>query len=194
MKNISIFRGLMLFAVVLAGAGCKSGSGTLLPQSQVLDAPEITQEYRLGAGDKLQIIVYGEEDLSGEFDVGGAGRIALPLIGEVMVDGQTLPQLEEAIAVKLREGYLTDPRVSAQVLNYRPFYIIGEVEEPGEYPYSNGMKLLNAVAVAGGYTYRADETAVFINRYGETGETGYLTDRPIRVSPGDIVRVPERFF
>jgi protein involved in polysaccharide export with SLBB domain len=91
-------------------------------------------EYHLGAGDKLRIIVFGEESLTGEFFVSGGGKIAFPLIGDVDAVGLTIPELQAAIAAKLADGYLKQPRVSAEVLNYRPFYILGEVMKPGEYP------------------------------------------------------------
>ncbi len=151
-------------------------------------------EYRLGSGDKLRFIVFGEDDLSGEFDVDGSGSVSLPLIGEVRAAGLTLRALEDSVAEKLRDGYLTDPRVNIEVLNYRPYYIVGEVEEPGEFPYTAGMTVLNAVAVAGGYTYRADTDRVFVSRPAQDGEIEYPADQRLRVNPGDIIRVPERFF
>jgi protein involved in polysaccharide export with SLBB domain len=101
-------------------------------------------EYHLGAGDKVRIIVFGEDSLTGEFFVSGGGRIAFPLIGEIEVAGKTLPEVQAAIAAKLADGYLKQPRVSAEVLNYRPFYILGEVMKPGEYPYGDA-----------GYYYRS---------------------------------------
>ncbi|MBL4576026.1 MAG: SLBB domain-containing protein [Opitutaceae bacterium] len=102
--------------------------------------------------------------------------------------------MEIAVAAKLQEGYLTDPRVNIEVLNYRPYYIVGEVEKPGELPYSAGMTVLNAIAVAGGYTYRADTARVYVTRPNQTGEIEYPADQLLRVSPGDIIRIPERFF
>jgi polysaccharide export outer membrane protein len=152
-----------------------------------------TGDYRLGSGDKLRVIVFGEQDLSGEFDVTGAGKVSLPLIGQVQASGLTLEEFEHEVGEKLRQGYLTNPKVSVEVLNYRPFYIIGEVTKPGEYPYTNGMTVLNAVAVAGGYTYRANEEKVFITR-GNGVEAGYSASQAIKVLPGDIVRIPERYF
>ncbi|PKQ05929.1 MAG: polysaccharide biosynthesis protein [Alphaproteobacteria bacterium HGW-Alphaproteobacteria-11] len=150
-------------------------------------------DYRLGSGDKLRLIVFGENDLSGEFDVSGSGRVALPLIGQVDAAGLTLSQFEAAVVTKLQDGYLNNPRVSAEVLNYRPFYIFGEVGSPGQYPYTSGMTILNAVAVAGGYTYRANQERVFITR-GEGAEVAYPASQAVKVLPGDVVRIPERFF
>ncbi|MDF1685799.1 MAG: polysaccharide export protein [Parvibaculaceae bacterium] len=150
-------------------------------------------EYRLGSGDKLRVIVFGEEALSGEFDVDGTGTVSLPLIGLIQAKDLTLREFEAEVSDKLRDGYLKDPRVSAEVLNYRPFYIFGEVEEPGEYPYTNGMTALNAVAVGGGYTFRADKLRIYISRDQEN-EVEYLLNTSVRIQPGDIVRIAERFF
>ncbi|MBX3493974.1 MAG: SLBB domain-containing protein, partial [Parvibaculum sp.] len=102
-------------------------------------------------------------------------------------------QFEAAVVAKLQDGYLNNPRVSAEVLNYRPFYIFGEVGNPGQYPYTSGMTILNAVAVAGGYTYRANQERVFITR-GEGAEVAYPASQAVKVLPGDVVRIPERFF
>lgn len=152
------------------------------------------QAYTLGGGDELRVIVFGEDDLSGEFVVDGDGFVALPLIGEVQAGGLTLREFEQEVATALAEGYLRDPRVSAEVLNFRPFYIIGEVSNGGEYPFVQGMTVLNAVAVAGGYTYRADRNRVFITRVNSPGELEYQASQGVNVLPGDIIRIPERFF
>ncbi|MBI1260829.1 MAG: polysaccharide export protein [Rhizobiales bacterium] len=163
-------------------------------QAGVSDAdPSGTLDYKLGSGDKLRVNVFGEDDLSGEFDVTGTGKVSLPLIGQVQAMGLTLDQFSEEVANKLRDGYLTNPKVSVEVLNYRPFYIIGEVTTPGQYPYTNGMTVLNAVAVAGGFTYRANEDKVLITR-GDAKEVEYKLTQAVKVLPGDIVKIPERFF
>ena len=120
------------------------------------------------------------------------GAVSIPLVGDVTARGQTLRSFEAAVREKLTEGYLKDPRVSVQVLNYRPFYIIGEVENDGEYPFVSGMHVLNAVAVAGGFTYRANTSKVFITRGEE--EHQYTVTPELRLEPGDVIRVPERFF
>ena len=148
--------------------------------------------YRLGAGDRLRVIVFGEEDLSGEFEVDDTGAVSMPLVGQVRAKDRTLRAFEDAIKERLREGYLKDPRVSIQVINYRPFYIIGEVEEPGEYPFVSGMNVLNAVALSGGYTPRANTSKVRITRDGQ--EYTYPADAQTRLEPGDMLRVPERYF
>ncbi len=150
--------------------------------------------YTLGSGDRVRVTVFGEEDLSGEFEVDGSGFISMPLIGEVEAGGLTLRQLEKAISEKLLDGYLKTPRVSVEVRDYRPFYILGEVKEPGNYPYVNGMTVLNAVALAGGYTYRARKKRLLITRANDAERAEQPATENTVVFPGDIVRVPERFF
>lgn len=150
-------------------------------------------EYRLGSGDRLKLEVYGENDLSGEFDVTGAGALSLPLLGQTRVEGLTVTELETLLADRLRT-YVRRPRVSVQVLNYRPFYIQGEVKKGGEYPYSNGLLVRDAVAKAGGYTYRAATDHVLIRHANDAAERQYSLDESIRVLPGDNIRVPQRFF
>ncbi len=184
LAGVAVAVGLVVFAA--APVRAESGAGQAV-------AGDLATDYFLGTGDKLRVIVYGEQDLSGEFDVTGSGKVSLPLIGQVQAAGLTLAQFEKEVADHLANGYLTNPRVSAEVLNYRPFYIIGEVSKPGQYPYTNGMTVLNAVAVGGGYTYRANTDAVYITR-GDGGEVQYPAMQSVKVLPGDIVRIPERFF
>jgi protein involved in polysaccharide export with SLBB domain len=153
-----------------------------------------TSAYRLDTGDKVKVTVYGEDDLSGEFDVDGSGFVRLPLIGQVRAAGLSLKEFETAIGAKLAAGYLVNPKVSVEVTNYRPFTILGEVNKPGEYPYENGMTVLNAVALGGGYTYRADKDEVYIRRKGAREEIKLPADDRTAVYPGDTVRVDERIF
>jgi polysaccharide export outer membrane protein len=151
-------------------------------------------DYRLGSGDKLRVIVFGEESLSGEFVVSGSGKISMPLIGETQATGLTVAEFQAEVEKALRDGYLKDPRVSAEVLNYRPFYILGEVKKPGEYPYTNGLTVQNAVARAEGFSYRADQRRVYIKRANETAERQYVLTPSTAVAPGDTIRIAERFF
>ena len=149
--------------------------------------------YKLGTGDLLRVTVFGHEDLSGEFEVGSTGDITLPLIGEVPVVDRTLRNVESAIVAKLQPDYLKSPQVSVEVINYRPFYIIGEVRNPGSYPYVGGMRVVNAIAMAGGFTYRANEGRLLISRARSEGKQGPATQNTA-VFPGDVIEVPERFF
>ncbi|MFN4090599.1 MAG: polysaccharide biosynthesis/export family protein [Alphaproteobacteria bacterium] len=153
-------------------------------------APASAQEYRLGSQDRIAVTVFGETDLSGEFELDGEGKVALPLLGEIALGGMTLREAERIVAARLHPDYLIDPKVSIQVANYRPFYILGEVKSPGGYPYVNGMTVVQAVALAGGFTYRARTSNVVIVRDASRQPASQST----AVMPGDIIEVPERFF
>jgi len=151
-------------------------------------------DYKLGSGDKLRVIVFEEEGLSGEFQVDGSGLVSMPLIGEIRAAGQTVRQFEIAVEDSLRGAYLRDPRVSAEVLDFRPYYILGEVNRPGTYPYISGLTVLNAVATAEGFTYRANQRNVYIRRAGQNDEQRYPLDSSTQVNPGDTIRIGERIF
>jgi protein involved in polysaccharide export with SLBB domain len=155
---------------------------------------DVRGDYVLGPGDKVRVIVFGEEGLSGEFVVGGAGKVSFPLIGDVAASGLPVQAFQAALETGLKQGYLKSPRVSVEVLTYRPYYILGEVNKPGEYPYSNSLNVLNAVATAGGFTYRAQTKRVYIRRASETAERAYTLTSDVPVAPGDTIRVTERFF
>lgn len=151
-------------------------------------------EYRLGPGDKLKLTVFGEADLSGDFTVDGAGFIRLPLVGEVRAAGYTAQQLEGAVANTLSPAFLKSPRVAVDVASYRPFYIIGAVARPGQYPYVDHMNALNAVALAGGFLPSAVESVVFIRREGSNEEIEVPADRTTDIRPGDVVKVHTTIF
>lgn len=152
------------------------------------------RDYRLGAGDKVHITVYGEPDLTGDFEVSGSGRLAFPLIGDVKAAGLTAPALGEAIAKRLAGGYLKDPRVAIEITTYRPFYIVGQVNKPGKYAYVNGMTAMNAIALAGGFTPSASEDYVYVRHAGETKEARVPADDATEIEPGDVVRVEQSGF
>ena len=157
-------------------------------------ATTVDDTYHLSAGDRVRVGVFGEPALSGEFDVSVAGTLALPLVGEVKALGLTPSELEKAIAAAYADGYLRNPRVSTEVLRYRPFYILGEVNKPGEYPYSSGLTVMNAVATANGFTYRADTHHVFIRHPGAATEQRLDLKSATVVEPGDTIRIKERYF
>ena len=187
-----LFAGLVL----LLATACASAAPIAATTPDLAEAGVVREvpAYRLGAADKLRITVFGEEALSGEFLVNGSGQVSMPLIGEVQASGLTLPQFQERVAAALADGYLNEPRVSAEVLNYRPFYILGEVKKPGEYPYTAGLTVVNAVATAEGFTYRADTRRVYIKRADSTAENPYPLTTAIQGAPGDTIRIGERFF
>jgi len=150
--------------------------------------------YRLGTGDKVRVIVFDEQDLGGEFQIDDGGFIRLPLIGQLKAAGYSPRELEARIASALSDGYLNAPRVSVEVTDYRPFYIIGEVNKPGQYAYVNDMTAMNAVALGGGYTVEASNSSVYIRHEGEKEEQKYTADAATKILPGDVVRVPRTLF
>lgn len=150
--------------------------------------------YALGAGDKLRITVYNEPDLSGEFEVNGEGYVSVPLLGQIRVLGQTTNEVQTLLTQKYGKDYLVNPSVSIEVTNYRPFFIIGEVNRPGGYPYVNGMTIINAVALAGGYTPRANHDRIKIKHGNEASAAEHEVKEDSAVLPGDVIEVPERFF
>ncbi len=191
-----------LFIILMAAAALSACSGqpSTTPSATVLDSTEamatesFSGGYKLGPGDKMRVIVFGEPDLSGEFFVDDSGVVDLPLIGDVAAGGQTVSEFEEQVVAKFSNGYLRDPKVAIEVLNYRPFFIIGEVKSGGEYPYKSGLTVQDAVAIAGGYSYRANQNTAFIRRAGTDQETKVVLSQRVAIFPGDNVRIPERFF
>ena len=167
--------------------------GPSVPVGSAAETEDISG-YKLGSGDKVRVTVFGHEDLSGEFEVDGSGNVSLPLIRNVKAEGMTVGQLAQEIAERLSPDFLVNPRVSVEVLTYRPFYIYGEVTKPGSYPYVNGMKVVNAVAMAGGFTYRARTSKVRILRADDPSRTPKDADKDTAVLPGDVIEVPERYF
>lgn len=191
---------VMTVLLLVGGGPALAQSAPPLPTSAPAEASSASvvdagaDDYVLGPGDKVRVLVFGEATLSGEFIVAGSGRVSFPLIGEVAAAGLTVQKFRTEVDHQLRQGYLREPRVSVEVLTYRPFYILGEVNKPGEYPYTSGLNVLNAVATAGGFTYRAQTKRVLIRRAKEAAEQPYPLAADTRVSPGDTIRVPERLF
>jgi len=156
---------------------------------------QLNRPYTLAGGDRLRIIVFGQDNLSNSYAVDGSGNISMPLIGNVRAQGRTAAQLGEEIAQKLRgSAILRDPKVSAEVEAYRPFFILGEVTTAGQYPYINGMTVETAVAVAGGFGPRAARSGVQLTRIvnGQPVKASVPMTQP--VLPGDTITVTERFF
>jgi len=195
---------LLTLVVLLVGCGysvnTSLSSSSPEPAPARVDATGSTQNatsataYRLGSGDKVSVNVFGESELSGEFLVGDDGQVDLPLIGAVQATGQTVNEFQTAVVARYSQGYLKDPKVSISVLNYRPFFITGEVGNGGEYPYKAGLTIQDAVAIAGGYTYRANTGKAFVRRAGADQEVPVELTQRVTLNPGDIVRIPERFF
>ena len=182
---------LMLCAFVVFGVAAINCAAQETTASASVDA---AAQYRLGGGDTIHMNVYGETDLSGDFKVTGDGKLSLPLIGEVPAAGLTVPELQDKIQTAYMQGFLKDPKINIEVTNFRPFYIMGEVGRPGEYPYSDGITVLNAVALAQGFTYRAQTKKIYIRHVNEDKETPVPLTSSLLVTPGDTIRVAERYF
>jgi polysaccharide export outer membrane protein len=180
-----------LVALVCLLSAC---NGVVNPDLAASPAPATTPaELRLAPGDKLRVMVFGEDKLSGEYQIDNAGSISLPLAGTLQGAGLTKPELEQAIAEKLKSN-LRNPKVTVDVTSYRPFYVLGEVQKPGEYQFRSGLNVLSAIAVAGGATYRASTSTVVIQRSGSNELKEFPQSPTVLVMPGDVVRVPERYF
>jgi len=164
------------------------------PREMELTPVGSDSEYKLGVGDRIQVIVAGHEDLSGEFVIDGKGQFFMPLIEEVDATGLNPAELETLIVEKLKPDYLVNPRVNIQVLKYRPYYLMGEVATRGAFPYLSGMTYLKAIAIAGGFTYRAKQDVVFVIRAEDDTLEELKLPMNEKVQPGDIIRVAERMF
>lgn len=197
MPKTTHFTGLAIGVAALLATACQSAPAPAPAPAQDSAAPSATRtvtEYTLSSGDQVRITVFGQADLSGQFEVDGAGTVSMPLIGQVNVEGLTVPQLENRISELLADGYLINPQVSAEVANYRPFYILGEVRNPGEYPYTNGLTVMEAVASAGGFTYRARKSIVYVRGADAGAEESVALTATTPVRPGDTLRIGERIF
>ncbi|HEY1837772.1 MAG TPA: polysaccharide biosynthesis/export family protein [Rhizomicrobium sp.] len=184
----------VLFGLCLAAPLLGAAQAQDTPALRASYMPEQDHPYHLGTGDKVRVIVYGEDDLSGEFQVDENGDISLPMIGETRASGLTGSQLEQRIQATFADGYLNDPRVSVQVTQYRPFYILGQVNRPGQYQYVNGMTAPNAIALAGGYTDHADDSDIYVRRDGDTHEAELPAGTGTQIYPGDVIRVTKSDF
>jgi protein involved in polysaccharide export with SLBB domain len=167
---------------------------TLDPSRQyaVMEQPPVSG--RLAPGDKIRVIVFGEDRLSGDYTVDGAGTVSLPLAGTVKVAGLTRVELERELARKFKGDYLKDPKVTVEVVSVRPVYVLGEVGHSGEIPYRDGLNVITAMSLAGGPTYRSSRVKVQILRAGSTTFEEYPMSPSVYLMPGDLMRVPERYF
>lgn len=150
--------------------------------------------YVLGPGDRLRLKVYNDADLTGEYEVNSAGFVSVPLLGQVQATGLTTSQLEKTIAVRMKGRFAQDPKINVEIASYAPFYIYGEVKKAGQYPFQPGLTVADAIATAGGLTYRANETKIYVQRAGSHIQQTVTLDVPARIYPGDNIRVSERIF
>src|SRR6266567_7896955 len=184
-------RAVAVIALVFLAGACGSLSD---PDAAGLAATSSMTELRLAPGDKVRVTVFGEDKLSGEYQIDNAGSLSLPLAGTIQGAGLTKSELERSLTKQLQGEYLRNPKVTIDVTSFRPFYVLGEVSKPGEYPFRSGLNVLSAIAIAGGATYRASTSKVLIQRSGSTEMTEYPQATTVLILPGDVVRVPERFF
>jgi polysaccharide export outer membrane protein len=150
--------------------------------------------YNLDYGDRISINVFNQPELSGEYTLDGDGRFSMPLIGTVAAAGLSPAELEAQLVDRYKPDYLVNPRIFIQVLNYRPYYLIGEVQGTGAFPYKAGMTYMTAIAIAGGFTYRAKQDYVWVIRGDDPEQKEIKLSIEERVQPGDIIRVAERLF
>ena len=181
-------------ASVLSLGGCSSaGSSSLAAYQETAVVQTVSGPYRLHTNDQLHVQVYNEQTITGDYTIDGTGYVSIPVAGRVKAAGLTAEQLERRVAARLNGSILKDARVNIQITTYAPFYIRGEVKKPGEFPYKPGLTIADAVALAGGYTYRADESRFLVRPTGSNAELTRPTGANPSVQPGDNITVPERF-
>src|SRR5262245_5397606 len=185
---------LLICCLLLAGCGAGSnlGPASEAEQNAIIEAAKGSP--RLQAGEKIRVTVYGEASLSGDYQIDPSGYLSLPLAGTVKAAGLTQAELEQELGKKFRSEYRRNPRVTVSIMEFRPFYILGEIEKPGAYPYTSGLNVLSAIAIAGGTTYRGSRSTVLIQHPGESGMREYPLASTVPILPGDIIRIPQRYF
>lgn len=190
-QKIKIGALLLVGTLFLALCGCQSPAR---PGPEI-SLTDIATNYRLGPGDHIRLTVFNQPSLSSDFTVDGAGYVSLPLIGPQKAAEKTTTQLQQSVADELvNRNFLVNPSVAIQVLDFRPYYILGEINSPGSYPYIVNLTVTKAVAAAKGYTYRANTHRVYIQRSGENKEVLYELTPGMVILPGDTIRIPERLF
>lgn len=195
------YRVLLALGSLLALGACNtvadpSISELSLAQAQASEFSSRTSygAYVIRPSDQLKVQVYEDPNITGDYQVDSSGFISLPLAGRIKASGLTAAQLERAIVSKLSNGVLKKPNVSVQMTGYGAIYVHGEVKRGGEFAFKPGLTVMDAIALAGGYTYRADESAAYVIHPGSNIERAYRLDHSIRIYPGDNIRIPERFF
>ena len=190
----AVFVRIALLAFALLVSGCATGQ---LSESELQSLAAVaTAPSKLQPGDKIRVTVFGEDRLSGDYELDATGQISLPLAGTVQASGLTQTELEQALAKKFRSEYLKNPKVTVTITTLRSFFVTGEVLKPGKYPYESGLNVLTAITTAGGPTYRASRSSVQIQRVGEPSMRDYplSSASSVPILPGDVIRVPERYF
>lgn len=192
-------RGLVLICLLaaaasLGGCGTRGDLGEASQADLQATAVAATAVPRFQGGEKIHITVFNEPTLSGDYDVDQNGMVSLPLAGTIRAVGLTQPEFEQELAKKFRSEYLRNPKVTVTIMQYRPIYLVGEIEKQGEFAYKPGLNVLTAMAMAGGGTYRANRNYVLIQHVGEKGMKEYPQTASTLILPGDLIRIPERYF
>jgi len=183
----------IILMIGLPLGGCFTDFGPVVSDSPPVAPHSIAA--RLQAGDQLKIIVYGEDALSGVYQISPAGTISMPLVGSVVAAGRTANEVQRAVTNAYANGkFLQEPKITISVASYAPFYVFGEVLTPGRYAYTEGVDALGAVATAGGLTYRASRNSVLIRHPGQQVWQEYSLATPVPIEPGDVIRIPERYY
>ena len=194
-KTLALATLVSLLSCVAACTDVSGGSAEYPLGSATPSEFRMSGEYRLGLVDKVRVRIFGADQVGGEFQIDLSGSIDPPLVGVVKAEGLTPVELKVKLAQRLQKGgIIDDPQVSVELIAASPFYVLGEVEKSGEYPYQPGLNVVSAIATAGGFRYRADQHRVLVRRRGQTSEVALPTLSAAPVYPGDIVRVPGRFF
>lgn len=182
----------IFFALVACLSGLVSGCTAVRPSQDAFESAQLP--YTLASGDKLRIIVFGQDNLSNIYAVDGTGQITMPLIGSLLVQGQTAGQVSKLIEARLKTDFIREPKVTVEIETYRPFFILGEVINSGQFAYVNGMNVQKAVAIAGGFSPRASQAYVEITRQTVSGVMVKTVPLSYPVRPGDTIKVVERWF
>jgi len=193
-STIGSLRRRGLFFAMFALAACDGDSTPIVPMAAA-GGGSPGDSNKLGPNDRVRIIVFGQPTLTGEYTLDGNGVLAFPLIGNVPANGSTTSELQQKIATKLNPEYLINPSVSAEIVTRRPFYVVGEVQKPGNYPYVTDMTAVNAIAMAGGFTRRARKNDFYIRRLDKDGKVVRIEANVGTVlQAGDTLEVRERIF
>lgn len=189
-QHVSVFRKTALLALsilCLPIAGCQTTASSK-------PVTEAVTDYTLGVGDKVRVNVYGQGELTNEYSVEPNGSISLPLVGTVGAAGYTSQEVKAAIIDKLQPDYMVDPQVSVEVIGFRSMYVLGEVQNPGKFEYVPNMTVMQAVAIAGGYTYRANEGSAEVTRHVKGALNTFTVDDKTMLKPGDTILIKRRWF
>jgi protein involved in polysaccharide export with SLBB domain len=193
---VMINRFVSLGTILVIGlllAGCYRDFGPVVAEPQPLPPPLTATTFQVG--DRVTVTVYGEPNLTGVYDITPAGAVNLPLIGNVKAVGRTPTELQREIADRYSRGkFLQEPNVTVAVVEYRPIYIFGEVAHPGPVTYRPGLNVLTAVTTAGGLTYRGSREKIYLQRSGEQVWNEYPQLSSVTIMPGDLIRIPERYY